>query len=223
MDSPHRQGLEVTLRGAGRSFGREAVFRGADHTFIAGSRTALTGPNGSGKSTLLQVIGGALTATSGSVTHSFDGHALDPATLYRHVAFATPYLGLYEELDLGDALAFHRRFKPFLRGLSDPDVARLVLLEDAMDKPVRQFSSGMRQRLKLGLAVLSDVRLVLLDEPASNLDARGMAWMGDLIRNHLGGRTLVVASNRVEAETAICTAALDVLSWKPAATAGGHS
>ncbi|MBK9274370.1 MAG: ABC transporter ATP-binding protein [Flavobacteriales bacterium] len=209
--------MEVALRSVTRSFGREVVFRGVDHVFAPGSRTALLGPNGSGKSTLLQVIGGALSATSGTVTHQLNGRAIDPGSVYRHVAFATPYLGLYEDLSLRDTLAFHRRFKPFRPGLTDSNVARAALLDQELDKPVRQFSSGMKQRLKLVLAVMSDVPLLLLDEHTSNLDARGTAWSVDLLREHLDGRTLVVASNRVEAETALCTAQLDVLAWKPAA------
>lgn len=207
--------MEVALRSVTRSFGREVVFRGVDHVLAPGSRTALLGPNGSGKSTLLQVIGGALSATSGTVTHQLNGRVIDPEAVYRHVAFATPYLGLYEDLSLRDTLAFHRRFKPFRPGITDEDVARAAYLHQELDKPVRQFSSGMKQRLKLVLALMSDVPLLLLDEPTSNLDARGIAWYGDLLQAQAEGRTLVVASNRVEAETALCTAQLDVLAWKP--------
>lgn len=207
--------MEVTLRSVARNFGREVVFRGVDHVFAAGSRTALLGPNGSGKSTLLQVVGGALAPTDGTVEHRCDGRRVDPDAVYRRVAFATPYLGLYEDLSLRDALAFHHRLKPFRPGIAAADVARTAYLDRELDKPVRQFSSGMRQRLKLVLALLSDVPLLLLDEPTSNLDARGIAWFGDLLRDHLQGRTLLVASNRVDAETACCTAQLDVMAWKP--------
>ncbi|MBK6627566.1 MAG: ABC transporter ATP-binding protein [Flavobacteriales bacterium] len=209
--------MEVALRSVTKRFGREVVFREVEHVFAAGSRTALLGPNGSGKSTLLQVIGGALSATSGTVLHQLDGRVIDPEAVYRQVAFATPYLGLYEDLSLRDTLAFHRRFKPFRPGLADVDVARAAYLDKELDKPVRQFSSGMKQRLKLVLAVMSDVPLLLLDEPTSNLDARGTTWSVELLQAHVEGRTLVVASNRVEAETALCTAQLDVLAWKPGA------
>jgi ABC-type multidrug transport system ATPase subunit len=79
---------------------------------------------------------------------------------------------------------------------------------------VRNFSSGMKQRLKLALAILSDTSLLLLDEPTSNLDATAIAWYGDLLREHVKDRTLLVASNRQEAEYALCTARVEVERWK---------
>jgi ABC-type multidrug transport system ATPase subunit len=93
-------------------------------------------------------------------------------------------------------------------------VARIAYLENALEKPVRNFSSGMKQRLKLALAILSDTSLLLLDEPTSNLDATAIAWYGDLLREHVKDRTLLVASNRQEAEYALCTARVEVERWK---------
>ena len=206
--------MEVTLHAITRSFGREVVFRDVTRTLAAGSRTAILGPNGSGKSTLLQVIGGALVPTAGSITHHLNGRDLAQEEVYRHVSIAAPYLGLYEDLSLREVLAFHVRFKPLRGGLSPADVARIAYLEKAMDKPVLHFSSGMKQRLKLALAILSDTALLLLDEPASNLDAEAIAWYRRLLREHAGDRTLVIASNRQEAEHDLCTATIEVGDFK---------
>jgi ABC-type multidrug transport system ATPase subunit len=206
--------MEIALHQATKSFGRELVFRNVEHVFASGSRTALLGPNGSGKSTLLMLVGGALMPTKGTVTHALQGTAIDPDEVYRHVAIAAPYLGLYEDLSLAEAVDLHARFKPLKDGLKAADVARIAYLEHALDKPVRNFSSGMKQRLKLALAILSDTPLLLLDEPTSNLDAQAIAWYGELLARHVAGRTLVVASNRQQAEYALCAAALEVERWK---------
>ncbi len=202
--------MEVVLHQVTKSFGREVVLRGVSHTFASGSRTALLGPNGSGKSTLLQVIAGVLAPTSGAVTHGLKGATLDPALVYRHIVIAAPYLGLYEDLSLREVIGFHQRFKPLLPGIGLDELAHIAYLQRDLEKPVRHFSSGMKQRLKLALAILSDTPLLLLDEPCSNLDAEAVRWYGDLLRQHIGDRTLLVASNRQAAETALCQAALDL-------------
>ena len=206
--------MQVILSGIARHFGRERVFHGVDATFAEGSRTALLGPNGSGKSTLLQLIAGAIVPTEGGITHHLAGRVIPQEEVYRHVSIAAPYLGLYEDLALSEAIGFHARFKPLRRGLDAIGLARMAYLDHAWDKPVLHFSSGMKQRLKLALAILSDTPLLLLDEPASNLDAQAIVWFRDLLRQHLEGRTLVVASNRQPAEHDLCDRDLEIERWK---------
>ncbi|MFZ1686176.1 MAG: ABC transporter ATP-binding protein [Flavobacteriales bacterium] len=206
--------MKITLSSATKSFGREIVFRDLSHVFERGSRTAVLGPNGSGKSTLLQCVAGALTLTKGTITHEFDGTKLEQEQVYRHVSIAAPYLNLYEDLSLQETIGFHARFKPLRAGIDVQAVARTAMLEANMDKPVRNFSSGMKQRLKLSLAILSDTPLLLLDEPTSNLDAAGTDWFQQLLAAHLDARTLIVASNRQAVETALCTSAVEVERWK---------
>lgn len=206
--------MQISLHNASKSFGRELVFRDVEHVFASGSRTALLGPNGSGKSTLLMLVGGALMPSKGTVVHAINDAVVPEEEVYRYVAIAAPYLGLYEELSLAETVLNHARFKPLKDGLKASDVARIAYLENALEKPVRNFSSGMKQRLKLALAILSDTPLLLLDEPTSNLDATAIAWYGDLLREHVKDRTLLVASNRQEAEYALCTARVEVERWK---------
>lgn len=209
--------MELVLSDITKHFGREVVFQGLTHGLASGSRTAILGANGSGKSTLLQVLGGALTPTTGSIVHRVEGRDIPQEALYRHVSIAAPYLGLYEDLSLKQAVAFHARFKPLRKGITPAGLARIAYLEHALEKPVLNFSSGMKQRLKLALAILSDTPLLLLDEPASNLDAEAIAWYRELLRANVEGRTLVVASNRQQAEHDLCTELLEIERWKPSA------
>lgn len=202
--------MEVVLSGITKAFGREHVLRDVHLTLAAGSRTAVLGANGSGKSTLLQLISGAAVPTAGTITYHLAGRPVDPALVYKHVSIAAPYLNLYDDLSLRETIAFHAGFKPLRGAPSVEEVARIARLEMHLEKPVSHFSSGMRQRLKLALAILSDTPLLLLDEPGSNLDHAGLDWYRALLGTHLHGRTLVVASNRQEAEHGVCTATIEV-------------
>lgn len=206
--------MQVILSGIAKHFGREVVFQGVSFTLTSGSRTAILGPNGSGKSTLLQLIGGALVPTKGSIEHRLNGSVIAFDEVYEHVSIAAPYLGLYEDLSLRQAIAFHARFKPLRAGITSDELARIAYLDHALDKPVLHFSSGMKQRLKLALAILSDTPLLLLDEPASNLDAQAIAWFRELLAKHIDGRTLLVASNRQAVEHDLCTAVLEMEALK---------
>lgn len=207
--------MEILLSGITKSFGPETVFSNVDLVLAAGSRTAILGGNGSGKSTLLQVIGGILAPTGGTITHRLAGRKVEPDNLYRHVSLAAPYMGLYEDLDLGTLVDLHRRFKPLRGGIGPVELAGTALLGHARHKPVSAFSSGMKQRLKLALAILSDTPLLLLDEPASNLDGDGVAWFRALLGVHAEGRTVLVASNRHPAEQDLCGDRIEVEGFKP--------
>lgn len=202
--------MEVVLNSVTKVFGRETVIESLDRTFANGSRTAILGPNGSGKSTLVQLIAGALAPTKGFITHRMNGELVPSDRVYRHVSIAAPYLGLYEDLSLRQAIAFHAGFKPLCAGINEEALARIAYLGHALDKSVVHFSSGMKQRLKLALAILTDAPLLLLDEPASNLDAEATAWFRALLREHLDGRTLVVASNRQEVEHDLCSERIEL-------------
>ncbi|HEY0978111.1 MAG TPA: ABC transporter ATP-binding protein [Flavobacteriales bacterium] len=206
--------MDIRLEHIAKHFGNEVVVRGVDLTLPSGSRTALLGPNGSGKSTLLQLIAGALAPTEGRVVHTRNGAVIDPERVYRHISIAAPYLNLYDDLSLRGTIANHIAFKPLRNGIGIAELARTAWLEEHLGKPVRNLSSGMRQRLKLALAICSDTSLLLLDEPTSNLDAKGIVWYGDLLQQHVEGRTLVVASNNEAAETALCGATVEVMSFK---------
>ena len=202
--------MRAVLSSVSKVFGRETVIRDLSQVFEPGSRTAILGPNGSGKSTLLQLIGGISIPSKGTVTHEANGRTIDPEQVYRRISIAAPYMSLYEELSLREAIASHQRFKPLRGRLSLEDVARISLLEKHLEKPVRDFSSGMKQRLKLTLAILSDTSLLLLDEPTSNLDANGSGWFRDLLGKNIAARTLVVASNRQAEETFACSVSVDM-------------
>ena len=153
--------MTISADGLGKRFQRDWIFRGLTHTFRPGSATAVLGPNGAGKSTLLNTISGQLLPTEGALTYALAGRAIAVEAVPRHLAYAAPYLELLEELTLLELLRFHVSFKPLRAGCTVDKLVAIMYLERARGRLVREFSSGMKQRLKLGLALYAAAPLLL--------------------------------------------------------------
>lgn len=205
--------MDIKLNNIGRRFNREWIFESIDYTFESGSSYAILGHNGSGKSTLLQVIAGSLSASSGTITYLEDGKNVDLDSIYQHIAVAAPYLELIEEFSLSELLDFHFRFKGSLNKLSTKQIITLAGLERSASKPLKYFSSGMKQRAKLTLALCSDTSLVLLDEPASNLDQSGISWYKEMVNQFGKNRTLIICSNQ-DYEYDFCSFNMRITDYK---------
>lgn len=202
---------EIVLDNVGRRFNSNWIFRHLSHSFHPDEHTVILGPNGSGKSTLLQVILGSLSASEGTVNYSIDERSLSIDDTLGLFSIATPYLELTEEFTLREMLAFHGSLMPFRDGLTCDEIVRTLYLDDAADRQLKYYSSGMRQRVKLGLALLSDTPFVLLDEPTSNLDSRATDWYAQLVTDNMEGRTIIVCSNTQELEYFFCRKSLSVV------------
>ncbi|GAB3642864.1 ABC transporter ATP-binding protein [Spirosoma arcticum] len=203
----------ITAEQIGKKYRKEWIFRRVDLTLDAGTSYTFVGPNGSGKSTLLQLLAGSLPATEGTLTYSLDGKALDPDNWFRYVSIAAPYLELVEELTLDELLTFHQTFKSFKPGLTPEIIADRLLLSHARSKQIKYFSSGMKQRVKLGLAFFSASPVVILDEPTANLDRQGVAWYHEQVRRLDANQLLLIGSN-VSEEYDFCENVLDMTQWK---------
>ena len=202
----------IKLSDAGKRFNRDWIFRHADLEFRSGTSYAITGPNGSGKSTLLQAIGGVLQLSEGTIKHQHPvDHILENP--YQYISFSAPYLELIEELTLLEFLEFHQHFKNLMPPLTATDVVRLIGLQAAAEKQIRYFSSGMKQRVKLAQAILSDTPVLLLDEPCTNLDATGIQLYQSLIETYCKDRLVIVCSND-EVEYRFCTQQVSILDFK---------
>ncbi|MGX5818610.1 ABC transporter ATP-binding protein [Chitinophaga lutea] len=206
--------MTISLNQVGKRFNYDWIFRRFTHTFSGTEHSAILGPNGSGKSTLLQIVSGHHHHSEGAVAYQDDaGRDLPQDQFFRFSAIVAPYLELVEEFSLQECFEFHQHFKTFLPGHSPRDIAARVGLENAWKKQVRNFSSGMKQRAKLALAIFSDVPVLLLDEPCTNLDAAGVALYQSLIGEHCQNRMVIVSSND-EAEYGFCKERIEITAYK---------
>lgn len=208
--------MQVSLQNIGKRYNREWIFRNVNLDFDIGDKVAILGSNGSGKSTLIQIISGYLTPGEGKISWQLHGKPIEVETIHRHVALCTPYMQLYEDFTLKENIQFFCKFKSLRDGMKADDFASRIHLEKQLDKQLKFFSSGMRQRVKLGLAILAQSPLLLLDEPASHLDADAVKWYQDLLASNSDNRTVFIASNSAHNETAGCTRQIEIGNFKTA-------
>lgn len=197
--------IRLAFNGVSKRFGQTRILTGFSKEFTAGTAYHITGSNGSGKSTFLKIACGYLTPDQGTVAYTVNDVPVAPEDRAVQTAFCAPYIDLLDELTGREQIVFHRSFKPFLPGTDVMEEMRQSGLHAALDKPLRLYSSGMKQRLKLILTFLSDSPLLLLDEPCSNLDEPGRAYYASLAERYTRQRLVMVASNNQYEEHFFCT------------------
>ena len=206
--------MEITLKDIGRRYNSEWIFRHINYRFESGKSYAVLGQNGSGKSTLLKVLSGSLSSSEGELVYTNGESIIGIDQVYQELSIVAPYIELIEEFTLRELFDFHFQFKSYLQGFDKERVLNLLGLESALDKEIKHFSSGMRQRVKLVLACCSNSNLVLLDEPTSNLDSAGEEWYLNLIAcTKLDFRLFIICSNQKK-EYEFCDETISIVDFK---------
>jgi ABC-type multidrug transport system ATPase subunit len=183
----------VVAVGLVKQFGRFAALRGVTAQFDAGKLYVIVGDNGAGKTTLLRTIAGLAQQTRGTI--SVLGRR-DIKSVRAHIGYMAHPSLLYDEMNGLENLGYFAG----LYGLPQSrcrEVIAAVKLDPDLDRPVGQYSQGMRQRMSLARAILNDPKLLLLDEPFSNVDLRSAHEMAGLLaqmRNR--GKTLIVVTHQ---------------------------
>lgn len=192
--------MRIEARNIGKRYNRDWIFKNVSVSVESCSTLAITGSNGSGKSTLLQVLSSLTVPSIGTVSFFTDSVKIEDSEVYKHISYVSPYQEIIEEMTLAELLHFHQSFKQ-LSIKDSKTFAEYCGINKGQNKEIRYFSSGMKQRVKLGLALLSDTPLLFLDEPTSNLDEQGSKWYVSEVNKLLGKKTIVVASNIPEEYT----------------------
>ncbi|MFN3589335.1 MAG: ATP-binding cassette domain-containing protein [Spirosomataceae bacterium] len=206
--------IKIETDTIGKKYKNEWIFRDLTTTFEIGKPVAIVGPNGSGKSTLAQVLAGSSPATEGKlVWWKSKDEKLEEDQIFKQIAFVSPYLELVEEFTLSELLDFHARFKNFRLGFCKKTFLERVYLEKHVNKEVKYFSSGMKQRLKLALALFFDSKVLFLDEPTANLDKEGASWYLKEIQEVISNKIILISSNEPE-EYVFTENILDIRSYK---------
>jgi ABC-type multidrug transport system ATPase subunit len=206
--------MTITVSNLGKRFNHDWIFRGLNATFKAGTVYGITGPNGSGKSTLMQVLWGQVPPSAGVVHYQTEAGAIPVEDAFRHVAIAAPYMELLEDFTLQEQLDFHFKFKAASLGASTDALLEKLALTTARHKPIKQFSSGMKQRVKLGLALFSSSTAIFLDEPTTNLDETATAWYHTHLTNVAADKVVFIATNQ-PTDYPASTSIVDLTTLKP--------
>ncbi|MEP6796427.1 MAG: ATP-binding cassette domain-containing protein [Saprospiraceae bacterium] len=196
--------MDLYIQKLSKAFNQKPLFNNLSFKIKTGNRFAITGSNGSGKSTLLKILSGGMLPTSGIITYYLDGKRIPEESLFRQVHFVAPYNSVIEELSLKELFILHKRLGLLNEYRLFQDWFSNLAYSFNPDQQIKSFSSGMKQRVKLGLVLLDDRPLILLDEPTSNLDEQGKAWFFNLLGRLREFQTLVIASNDA-LEISYCT------------------
>jgi ABC-type multidrug transport system ATPase subunit len=188
--------MDILLKNISKRFGLSWVFRDISCAFKSGHAYAITGANGSGKSTLLKIVSGGLAPSGGQIQFQNSGGKViywsDAAPM---MSFAAPYVDLVERLTLQEQVRFHYNFRKPLYGMDETTFLQAIDLEKQRHKQIRDFSSGMKQRLKLAFNFYTDSSVALFDEPTTNLDRHWSDWYNTEVSRLAKDRLVIVASN----------------------------
>jgi ABC-type multidrug transport system ATPase subunit len=206
--------MKIVTHNLSKRFNREWIFKNFSFEFNPIKTYAILGPNGSGKSTLLQILWGQMLPSEGAISYSTNENSPIPASdVFKSIAIATPYMDLIDEFTLEEMVKFHFGFKMIREGKSVVEVIEKMGLLHARKKMISNFSSGMRQRLKLGLAFQTQAQALFLDEPTTNLDKKAIDWYWENLTPLLGKGLTIIASNQ-EGEYPATAEKVDILRHK---------
>jgi ABC-type multidrug transport system ATPase subunit len=183
----------VTVSNVVKQFGRFAALRGVTAEFEAGRLYVILGDNGAGKTTLLRAIAGLSLPTRGEIS-ILDRSPHEACCELGYMAHASL---LYDEMSGVENLRYFARLYNIAGDARCHEVIRAVGLDPELTRPVGQYSQGMRQRMSLARAILHDPRILLLDEPFSNVDAHSAGEMAGLLKTMRdAGKTIFVVTHQ---------------------------
>jgi len=207
--------MKIHLEDISKKYNRDWIFKKINFSFSSQEPYAITGFNGSGKSTLIQIIAGNIRPTEGKVIYTHHDKEILSENIYKKISFCSPHLELIEEFTLKEMLVFHQNMKGFLPGFSIQDLVELSELTSiSTNRKIKEYSTGMKQKVKLLIAVMSDVVAILLDEPCTNFDFKNIDWFHQLVNQQLANRLLLICTNNREEELCLCKNAIAMEDFK---------
>jgi heme exporter protein A len=211
--------LLLQIDDVSKRFSRKLIFEPVTAQVNAGEVVAITGKNGAGKSTLLKIISQTLPTSRGKCDWYSNAQKLDADGIRMRMGYVAPYLELYGELTAVE----HLQFIATLHGKFLDDTAAGMMLEEtglpsqaiATNRPLRAFSSGMRQRVRLAMASSLKPDVLLLDEATSNLDEGGIQLVSDIVKSASDRGAIVILATNEARELALASKQIDILPYTP--------
>lgn len=196
--------MEIEICKLTKVYRGKTVFKDLCFKMAPGKSYVIEGPNGSGKSTLIRIICGLTRATRGQALVRLEGNILRNEMLGKHLGLVSPDFNLYEHLSAQENLVFFAALRRLqvADGYLQALLSRVQLSSNSSKMPVNLFSSGMKQRLKLACAVLHDPQVLLLDEPATNLDVEGKSLVEEIVTEQRKKNGIVIVATNEPEEVA---------------------
>jgi ABC-type multidrug transport system ATPase subunit len=196
--------LQIDLQNISKKYSNHYIIKDFSYQFKGENSYAILGSNGSGKSTLVKLLSGLHTPSKGDISYKQDDKLIPIERIFSHVTLAAPWSDVIEDLTLRECISFQFKFRKSLANISIAEMITISGLGNSADKLIHQYSSGMKQRVRLLLAFFTESDVLLLDEPTSNLDAAGKQWYRNLVEKYSGNRLMIVASNHLAEEYDFC-------------------
>jgi ABC-type multidrug transport system ATPase subunit len=192
-----------------KQFGRFAALRGVTAEFDSGRFHVILGDNGAGKTTLLRALAGLADPTRGEIS-IFDKN---PHEACREIGYMAHPSLLYDEMSGMENLRYFARLYDIAGDARSSEAIRSVGLDPELSRPVGKYSQGMRQRMSLARAILHDPKILLLDEPFSNVDVHSAQEMVGLLKQMRdAGKTIFVVTH----QAALLEGVADEFIWMQA-------
>ena len=184
--------MKIKLFNIYKKYNDNFIFKDLNFVFYPENIYSINGNNSSGKSTFLKLISGYISPNKGKIIYNNSKNA---------ITFAAPYSNLIEEMNLNELLKFKRVFSRFINNFDEKKFKEIIEID--------KF-----KKIKLALAILFDSKVILLDEPCSNLDMDNIKWFQNLINNYKKDRLIIVASNFINEETKFSNIKLKIQNYK---------
>ncbi len=185
--------MRIEIANLSKRYEYQWIIKDLSIHFESNKTYGIKGRNGSGKSTLLKMISGYLNITKGDIQYFLNDQLLPKQEIYKHLSVSAPYIELDEELNPAEIFEHFQFFTSFKQANAAEFKQHLQFKSE--NKTVDRYSSGMKQKLGLLMAISSDRPLLILDEPSSYLDEANRAWMMKALQQAIGKKTIIIASN----------------------------
>ena len=185
--------MNIQLKNVSKKFGAKNVINNFSKTFQK-KKYAIIGDNGSGKSTLLKLISNLITPSGGKIIYTHDDVEIDKEVFIKKIIFTAPYQNLIEELTVKEFLIFHYKFRDYIK--NPLTILSEFELENFKNTQIKNLSSGSEQKLKLLISFNTKADFILLDEPTTNLDRKGITIYTKTIKKYSKDRGIIIATNR---------------------------
>ncbi len=202
----------LSLKNISKKYRREWIFKSISYDFLLGNIYGLSGYNGSGKSTLLKIISGQLIPSKGEVQIIKQDQELEKENFFREFNYIAPYVDLIEEYTIDELIQFLIKTGIISKDYNLNSFLNYSELKNTDDKFIKDFSSGMKQKLKLGIGLLSTRPILILDEPTTNLDQKAKEWFYQKLIEQKE-KLILIASNE-KSDLANCSTILSIEEYK---------